>query len=275
MNTKPYAKPQVDKRTEGKKRRDARRKKVKGTPKDKLYSTGETTSEKISDFANKMHDKFGAMTGMSAEDIEARARRRLDTRELFKQIDAAQSLKDERRADRRYQQEQRKEAEKGVRRKELKALGLKKGGIAQAPIVSKKALKDSGFDNLRDFMNNYKYSETEGKYVKRSKALKRRKDPKPEAPLKSNSSKIIKDTRSKSQFDYKGPDPNQKNLTPSRSTARTDQEKSDFDLLAKNRKLRKETKFKKGGVVKTKKKVVKKFRGDGIARKGKTKGRMI
>ena len=147
--------------------------------------------------------------------------------------------------------------------------------MKQAPIVSKKALKDSGFDNLRDFMNNYKYSETEGKYVKRSKALKRRKDPKPEASSKPDSPKIIKDTRSKSQFDYKGPDPNQKNLTPSRSTARTDKEKSDFDLLAKNRKLRKETGFKKGGVVKTKKKVIKKFRGDGIARKGKTKGRFI
>ena len=33
--------------------------------------------------------------------------------------------------------------------------------------------------------------------------------------------------------------------------------------------------MKAGGAVKAKKKAVKKFRGDGIARKGKTKGRMI
>ena len=33
--------------------------------------------------------------------------------------------------------------------------------------------------------------------------------------------------------------------------------------------------MKAGGSVKAKKKAVKKFRGDGIARKGKTKGRMI
>jgi len=38
-------------------------------------------------------------------------------------------------------------------------------------------------------------------------------------------------------------------------------------LLAKNRKLRKETGFKKGGMVKKSR--------DGIAKRGKTKGRMI
>ena len=32
---------------------------------------------------------------------------------------------------------------------------------------------------------------------------------------------------------------------------------------------------KKGGLIKPKKKTVKKFRGDGIAKRGKTKGRMI
>jgi hypothetical protein len=32
---------------------------------------------------------------------------------------------------------------------------------------------------------------------------------------------------------------------------------------------------KKGGLIKSKKKAVKKFRGDGIAKRGKTKGRMI
>ena len=123
-----YAKPQVDKRTEGEKRRDARRKKIKNIPKSKLYSAGETTSEKISDFANKMHDKFGAALGMSAKDIENRARRRLNKREMFKDIEKAQDLKKQRLADIRDNQKKRKEAREGVRKKELKEMGLNAGG---------------------------------------------------------------------------------------------------------------------------------------------------
>tara|TARA_R100001082_G_scaffold32797_1_gene16912 strand:- start:1547 stop:2020 length:474 start_codon:yes stop_codon:yes gene_type:complete len=124
-----YAKPQVDKRTEGEKRRDARRKKIKNIPKDQLYSTGKTTSEKISDFANKMHDKFGAALGMSAKDIEFRARRRLNHREVLKQIEEAQDLKKQRLADIRDNQKKRKEAREEVRKKELKKLKLYKGGV--------------------------------------------------------------------------------------------------------------------------------------------------
>ena len=139
-----YARPQVDKRTEGEKRRDARREKVKNIPKDKLYSTGETTSEKIGDFANKMFDKFGAMTGMSPKDIESRARRRLNMRDMLKQMDEAQALRDERMADKRYQREQRREAEEGVRKKELKNLGLKKGGKVKAKTKPKTTRKFRG-----------------------------------------------------------------------------------------------------------------------------------
>jgi hypothetical protein len=140
-----YAKPQVDKRTENEKRRDARREKVRNIPKDKLYSTGKTTSEKISDFANKMHDKFGAMTGMSAKDIEARARRRLNKKEMFKDIEKAQDLKKERLTDIRDNQKKRKEAREEVRKKELKGMGLKAGGKVKA---KKKAVKKFRGDGI-------------------------------------------------------------------------------------------------------------------------------
>ena len=124
-----YAKPQVDKRTKGEKRRDARIEKIKNIPKDQLYSTGKTTSGKISDFANKMHDKLGAMTGMSSKDIEARARRRLSKKERFKDIEKAKDLRKQRLTDIRDNQKKREEAKKGVRKKELKGMGLKAGGI--------------------------------------------------------------------------------------------------------------------------------------------------
>jgi hypothetical protein len=139
-----YARPQVDKRTAAEKRRDARRAKVKNISKNKLYSTGETAYEKFDDFANKMHDKFGAMTGMSAEDIEARARRRLNMREMFRNMDKARAFEKERLNDMRYQREQRKEADAGVRKRELEALGLKKGGKVKAKKKTTKKFRGDG-----------------------------------------------------------------------------------------------------------------------------------
>jgi|ETNvirenome_2_60_1030617.scaffolds.fasta_scaffold00261_2 hypothetical protein len=139
-----YARPQVDKRTAAEKRRDARRAKVKNISKDELYSTGETAYEKFDDFINKMDSKLGAAIGQSPKSIESKQRRRLNMREMSKQIDEAQALRDERMADRRYQQKQRKEADAGVRKRELEALGLKKGGKVKAKKKTTRKFRGDG-----------------------------------------------------------------------------------------------------------------------------------
>ena len=178
-------------------------------------------------------------------------------------------------------------------------------------VVTKKMLKDKGFDNLRDFMNTFKYDEDKG-YVKRSKALKRVGEPEKKSSGRDRTQ--TKDTGKNVGSPFKGEGSvyggRTRNITMNKPTdsavgvqgikttdrvsaqsgpGMTDQEKKDNRLLAKNRALSgkarddlkkfkpKPTGMKKGGVVKTKMKITNKAsnRADGIARKGKTKGRII
>ena len=195
--------------------------------------------------------------------------------------------------------------------KEFSGLGTKstKGSKPKkaSKIVTKKMLKDKGFDNLRDFMNTFKYDEDKG-YVKRAKALKRKEDPKPVMKASGRERNQTKDTGKNVGSPFKGEGSvyggRTKNITMNKprdsavgvqgtkTTDRvsaqsgpgmTDQERKDNLLLAKNRQLagkardalKKFTGMKAGGPVKAKKKTTKKFRADGIAKRGKTKGRMI
>jgi len=121
------------------------------------------------------------------------------------------------------------------------------------PIVTKKQLKDSGFDNLRDYLNA-------------KQGLTRRKD---KVKPVDNKPKIIKDSRSSNL-----------NMTPSRSTApkRADalnmtpskstrsakaRVKGAKNLVTEDKKNKGVFGFKRGGHI------------DGIAKRGKTKGTII
>jgi len=158
--------------------------------------------------------------------------------------------------------------------------------MAKKKVVTKKQLQDSGFDNLRDYMNAFKFDPDKGKYVKREKALTRRKDP---VPPKTENKKptITKDSRSDrpniSPF-AKSTAPKRAdadNMVPSRSTA------SDSSKVKGTTNVRTEDKkkggnpvfgFRKGGVVSkggSVRKAAKKKSIDGIAKKGKTKGRLV
>ena len=173
-------------------------------------------------------------------------------------------------------------------------------------VVTEKMLKDKGFDKsdapLRDFMNTFKYDEDKG-YVKRAKALKRVGEPEKKSSGRDRTQ--TKDT-GKNTTTFKGKGSvyggRTRNITMNKdrdsavgvqgikTTDRvsaqsgpgmTDQEKSDNRLLAKNRELAGrardalKTGMKAGGKVKAKKKPTRKFRGDGIAKRGKTKGRFV
>ena len=125
-------------------------------------------------------------------------------------------------------------------------------------IVTKKMLKDSGFDNLRDFMNTFKYDEDKG-YVKRVRALKRKEDPKPVTKASG---------RERNQTTDIGKNILGKDVKGGQSAGLAG---SPSGRVKKN----KGNNMKAGGPVKAKKKTTRKFRGDGIARKGKTKGRFV
>ena len=195
----------------------------------------------------------------------------------------------------------------GLKSKSTKKVKPKKA----SKVVTKKMLKDKGFDNLRDFMNTFKYDEDKG-YVKRSKALKRVGEPEKKSSGRDRTQ--TKDTGKNVGSPFKGEGSvyggRTRNITMNKprdsavgvkgiktadrvsaqsGPGMTDQERKDNQLLAKNRALSskarddlkqfkpKPTGMKKGGVVKTKMKRTNKAskRADGIARKGKTKGRMI
>lgn len=193
-------------------------------------------------------------------------------------------------------------------------------GKAKSPkaskVVTKKMLKDKGFDNLRDFMNTFKYDEDKG-YVKRAKALKRvgetskPKDSKPKsdaskpkvrsAPNLGSSANILprdlEKPKSKlerlekfagSKDTGEGPKSMADTL---RKQGKTPLQMADsmnltgakkIDFLNKEGMKRKSqgagpSRFKRGGVVKTKmksksNKISK--RADGIAKKGKTRCKM-
>jgi hypothetical protein len=183
--------------------------------------------------------------------------------------------------------------------RESKGLKPKKA----SKIVTKKMLKDSGFDNLRDFMNTFKYDEDKG-YVKRVRALKRKEDPKPVTKAsgreRNQTTDIGKNILGK---DVKGgqsaglagsPSGEAAGKKPVRKTSgRERNQTTDIgkNILAKDVKggqsaglagspsgrvkKNKGNNMKAGGPVKAKKKTTRKFRGDGIARKGKTKGRFV
>ena len=159
--------------------------------------------------------------------------------------------------------------------------------MAKKKVVTKKQLEDAGFNNLRDYMNAFKFDPDKGKYVKREKALTRRKDSSP-PETENKKPKIIKDSRSDrpniSPF-AKSTAPKRAdadNMVPSRSTA------SDSSKVKGTKNLVTEDSdkkggnpvfsFKKGGVVSkggSVRKAAKKKSIDGIAKKGKTKGRFV
>jgi len=157
--------------------------------------------------------------------------------------------------------------------------------MAKKKVVTKEQLKKSGFTNLRDYMNAFKFDADKGKYVKRDKALVRKKDK--GKPVDDDgpdlSKKIIKDPRSdRSNINpFDNPASTQSNYVPPKST------KSDSSKVKGTTNVRTEDKkrggnpvfgFKKGGVVSkggSVRKAAKKKSIDGIAKKGKTKGRFV
>ena len=157
--------------------------------------------------------------------------------------------------------------------------------MAKKKVVTKEQLKKSGFTNLRDYMNAFKFDDDKGKYVERKKALVRKKDK--GKPVDDDgpdlSKKIIKDPRSdRSNINpFDNPASTQSNYVPPKST------KSDSSKVKGTTNVRTEDKkrggnpvfgFKKGGVVSkggSVRKAAKKKSIDGIAKKGKTKGRFV
>ena len=153
--------------------------------------------------------------------------------------------------------------------------------MAKKKVVTKEQLKKSGFTNLRDYMNAFKFDDAKGKYVERKKALTR-KEVKPVDDGKVADG-IIKDPRSdRSNINpFDNPASTQSNYVPPKST------KSDSSKVKGTTNVRTEDKkrggnpvfgFKKGGVVSkggSVRKAAKKKSIDGIAKKGKTKGRFV
>jgi hypothetical protein len=129
-------------------------------------------------------------------------------------------------------------------------------------------------------MNAFKFDDDKGKYVKREKALTRRKDSPPPGPVIDPSKKITEDRRS-DEPNYTKKRADADNMVPSKST------RSDSSKVKGTTNVRTEDKkkggnpvfgFKKGGVVSkggSVRKAAKKKSIDGIAKKGKTKGRLV
>ena len=152
--------------------------------------------------------------------------------------------------------------------------------MAKKKIVTKKQLKDAGFNNLRDYMNAFKFDDDKNKYVKREKALTRKEV----KPVKEQVSKpkIIKDSSSDKSNYFDNRASTRSSYSPTdRSTG------SDSSKVKGTTNVRTEDKkkggnpvfgFKKGGVVSkgsSVRKAAKKKSIDGIAKKGKTKGRLV
>ena len=160
--------------------------------------------------------------------------------------------------------------------------------MAKKKVVTKEQLKKSGFTNLRDYMNAFKFDDDKGKYVERKKALVRKKN-KPVDDGPDLSKKIIKDSRS----DRLNINPFAKstaakradadNISPfAKSTASDSPKVKGANNLVTEREKKRGSVFqsglKKGGVVSkggSVRKAAKKKSIDGIAKKGKTKGRII
>ena len=68
--------------------------------------------------------------------------------------------------------------------------------MAKKKVVTKEQLKKSGYDNLRDYMNAFKFDDDKNKYVKREKALTRREVKPVNVKPVDNKPKIIKDSSS-------------------------------------------------------------------------------
>jgi len=164
--------------------------------------------------------------------------------------------------------------------------------MAKKNIVTQKQLDDfrkktgNPEAELRDYMNAFKFDEDKGKYVKREKALTRRKDP--TSPKTENRAPtIIKDSRS-AESNYTNKRADALNMVPSRST-RSDSSRVQGTTNVKTEEKKKGGNplfMKKGGYVQSKggaaggvkKKKTKSnvsSRADGIVKKGRTKGRMV
>ena len=199
----------------------------------------------------------------------------------------------------------------GLKSKSTKKVKPKKASkvVTQKMLTDKGFSNDK--EGLRDFMNTFKYDEDKG-YVKRSKALKRVGEPEKKSSGRDRTQ--TKDTGKNVGSPFKGEGSvyggRTRNITMNKprdsavgvkgiktadrvsaqsSPGMTDQERKDNQLLAKNRDLSsrardelkkfkpKPTGMKKGGVVKTKMKRKSNKtskRGDGIAKKGKTRCKM-